>query len=46
MFLKFAAKAFEAGDLYNIFLRFRVFEAHFVINFFLMKKVYNCITAF
>ena len=31
-FLKIAANSFEAGDFLNIFLRFGVFEAHFLIN--------------
>ena len=37
-FLKIAAQAFEAGDFLNILLRFGVFEAHFLIKNFLIKK--------
>ena len=33
-FLKITAQAFEAGDLPNIFVRFWVFEAHFLIKLF------------
>ena len=35
MLLKIVAQAFEAGDFHIIFLRFFVFEAHFVIKVFL-----------
>ena len=39
MFLKIAPQAFEAGDFLNIFCMFWVFEAHFLITFFLVKKI-------
>ena len=32
MFFKIRAKVIEAGDFLNIFLRFWVFEAHFLIK--------------
>ena len=35
MFLKIAAQAVEAGDF---FLRFWIFEAHFLVQTFLIKK--------
>ena len=39
MFLKIVAQAFELGDFLDIFLRFFwVFEAHFLIKIFLIKK--------
>ena len=36
--LKIATQAFEAGDFLNIFINFGVFEAHFLIKIFLIKK--------
>ena len=36
-FFKIAAQASEAGDFLNISLK--VFEAHFIIKHFLIKKV-------
>ena len=45
MFLKIAAQALDAADFLNIFLRFwgfknfGVFEAHFLIKIFLIKKL-------
>ena len=38
MFFKIRATVIEAGDFLNIFLRFWVFEAHFLIKVFLIKK--------
>ena len=38
MFSKIAAQAFEDGDFLNILLRFGVFEAHFLIKSFPIKK--------
>ena len=38
MFLKIAAPPFEAGDFVNISKGFGVFEAHFFIKNFLIKK--------
>ena len=38
MFLKIAAQVFEAGDFLNIILDFEVFEAHFLIKIFLLKR--------
>ena len=38
MFLKIATQAFEAGNFFNILLRFLDFEAHFLIKVFLIKK--------
>ena len=36
--LKIAAQTFEAGHFLNNFLRFWVFEAHFLIKIFIIKK--------
>ena len=41
MFLQIAAQAFEAGDFLNIFLRFGVFEDHFLITIFFIKNTCN-----
>ena len=38
-FLKIEAKTFDAGDFLNIFVRFRVFEAYFLIKILLKKRV-------
>ena len=36
--LKIAAQAFVTVDFLNIFLRFWVFKAHFLIKIFIIKK--------
>ena len=38
--VKIAAQVFEARDFLDIFLSFSVFEAHFLIEIFLIKKTY------
>ena len=38
VFLKDAAQTFEVGDFLKIFLRFLLFEAHFLVKSFLIKK--------
>ena len=37
-FFEIAAQAFEVEDFLNIFFRFWVFETHFLIKNFLIKK--------
>ena len=41
VFLKIAAQAFETRDFLNVFLRFWVFEAFFLLKFFLIKKYHS-----
>ena len=38
MLLKIAAQAFEAGEFLKIFLKFWVFEAHFLEKNLVIKK--------
>ena len=42
--MKISAQTFETGDFINIF-SFRVFETHFLINIFLIKKLVEDFTA-
>ena len=38
MFLKITTQTFEAGDFLTFFKGFGVFEVHFLIEIFLIKK--------